>query len=81
MANRTILISLPNEKIANYLLNEHFINSCESAGIVIRCEPYDLDIFNDLNLKALELEKAHTLNELENEILHLRQCINGTCED
>lgn len=81
MSNRTIIISLPDEKVANYLFKEHFINTCESAGVMVRCEPYDLDIYNELNLRALEIEKSRALNELEDEILNNVACVGGSCED
>lgn len=81
MKIKTIVLSIPDDKIANHLFTEFFANTCESSGVSIRYEPYDMDIFNELNLKALEIEKAHALIELEEEILNARQCINGTCED
>lgn len=81
MKTKTIILSIPDEKIANHLFQDFFVNTCESSGVRIRYEPYDMDIFNDLNLKALEIQKAHALIELEEEILNARQCINGTCED
>ena len=81
MKHKTIILSIPNDRIANHLFQEFFVNTCESSGVGIRYEPYDSDIFNELNLKALEIEKAYALIELEEEILNMRQCINGTCED
>ena len=81
MKHKTIILSIPNDRIANHLFQEFFVNTCESSGVGIRYEPYDSDIFNELNLKALEIEKGYALIELEEEILNMRQCINGTCED
>ena len=86
MSNRTIVLSLPtsdfnnNNRIVDHLFNE-FVKACETAGIVIRYEPYDRDIYNELNLEALDIERNHTLTQLEEEILNNSACINGTCED
>ena len=81
MKHKTIILSIPDDTIANHLFTEFFVNTCESSGVGIRYEPYDSDIFNELNLKALEIEKGYALIELEEEILNMRQCVNGSCED
>jgi len=77
--NRTIVLSIPKSSTPITLFDD-FVKACEGRGIVVRYEPYDLNIYNELNLKALDIEKAYALNELENEILN-NTCINGTCED
>jgi len=85
-AKKTIVLSIPtstfmnNDKISNILF-DRYIKSCEMAGVSVRYEPYDSDIYNELNLKALDIEKAYALNELENEILNNVACVNGSCED
>ena len=81
MKHKTIILSIPDDRIANHLFQEFFVNTCESSGVGIRYEPYELDIYMALNEEALRIEKAHALIELEEEILNARQCINGTCED
>jgi hypothetical protein len=86
MSNKTIVLSIPtstfnnNGKIAEHLFNQ-YVNACETAGIVLRYEPYDSDIYHELNLKALDIEKSHALNELEEEILNNVACVGGSCED
>ena len=86
MSNKTIVLSIPtsdfnnNGKIADYLFNQ-YLNACETAGISVRYEPYDSDIYHELNLRALDIEKSHALNELENEILNNVACVGGSCED
>jgi len=77
--NQTVILSLPNNYQGKDAL-EWFEKYCTSKNIVIRCEPYDSDIYNELNIKALDIERAYALNELENEILN-NVCVNGTCED
>ena len=78
--NQTIVLSMPKSSTPITLFND-FVKACEGRGIVVRYEPYDSNIYNELNLKALDIEKAHALNELENEILNNVACVNGSCED
>ena len=80
MSNRTIVVSIPNTSTPITLFEE-FVKACEIKGLVIRYEPYDRDIYNELNLEALDIERNHTLTQLEEEILNNGACINGTCED
>ena len=84
--NRTVILSIPtntfmdNHKISQILF-DRYIKSCEMAGVSVRYEPYDSDIYNQLNLKALDIEKSYAFNELQNEILNNVACVNGSCED
>ena len=81
MKHKTIIVSMPDDKIANHLFKEFFVNTCESSGVHIRYEPYDSDIFMALNEEALRIEKAHALIELEEAILNNVACVGGNCED
>lgn len=77
---RTIILSIDNYMTPITLFDE-FVKACENKGLVVRYEPYERDIFNELNLEALDIERNHTLTQLEEEILNNGACINGTCED
>lgn len=77
---RTIILSIDNYMTPITLFDE-FVKACENKGLVVRYEPYERDIFNELNLEALDIERNHTLTQLEEEILNNSACINGTCED
>jgi hypothetical protein len=80
MSNKiTKVISINSDSVSSFFFDDYII-ACADAGIMVRYESYDSDMFNELNLKALDIEKAYALNELENEILN-NTCINGTCED
>jgi len=78
--NRTIVLSIPKSSTPITLFDD-FVKACEGRGIVVRYEPYDLNIYNELNLKALDIEKSYAFNELQNEILNNVACVNGSCED
>jgi hypothetical protein len=81
MSNKiTIVMSIPDNTIAKFLFDD-YINACADAGIVIRYEPYTLDVYKELNDKALEVERNQALTSLEEEILNNNACINGSCED
>lgn len=81
MSNKkTIILSIPDNFEANDAF-EGFKEYCVLKNIMLRCEPYDSDIFNELNVKALDIERNHTLTELEDEILNNVACIGGSCED
>ena len=67
--NRTIVLSIPKSSTPITLFDD-FVKACEGRGIVVRYEPYDLNIYNELNLKALDIEKSYAFNELQNEILN-----------
>jgi len=77
---RTIVLSIDNYMTPITLFDE-FVKACENKGLVVRYEPYERDIYNELNLEALDIERNHTLTQLEEEILNNGACINGTCED
>ena len=80
MSNKiTIVLSMYSDTVSRFLFDD-YINACNEANLMVRCEPYDSDIYNELNIKALDIERAYALNELENEILN-NVCVNGTCED
>lgn len=80
MGNRTIVMSIPDNFEAKDAF-EGFQEYCVSKNIVVRCEPYDSDIYNELNIKAIDIERNHALTQLEEEILNNNACVNGTCED
>lgn len=77
----TMVVSLPDTPLCNRLFYEGFLKSCEDAEVPVRYEVYESDMYHDLNLKALDIERNQTLTQLEEEILNNSACINGTCED
>ena len=81
MSNITFIVSIPDNPSANISFYEDFLKSCEERNIPVRYELYESDIYHDLNLKALELERNQTLTELEEEILNNVSCVGGNCED
>jgi hypothetical protein len=81
MSNKTtIVLSMPDNTIARFLFDD-YVSACHDAGIVVRYEPYTLDVYKELNDKALEVERNQALIELEEEILHNKACVGGSCED
>ena len=81
MSNKvTIVLSIGTDPVSRFLFDD-YINACNDAGIVVRYEPYTLDVYKELNDKALDIEKQQALNELEEEILNNVACVGGNCED
>lgn len=81
MSNKiTIVLSINSDIVSKFLFDE-YINACNDAGIVVRYEPYTMDMYAELNAKALDIEKQEALASLEEEILNNHACINGSCED
>ena len=54
---------------------------CQGDGIVVRCEVHDVDAFENLNKSAVNIIQNQALEEIEEEILHGKYCIGGSCED
>ena len=82
MSNKiTITLSLPDTPLCNRLFYEVFLKACEDAEVPVRYELYESDIYHDLNLEALDIERKQTLNALEEEILNNVACVGGNCED
>jgi hypothetical protein len=77
----TFIVSIPDNPSANIAFYEVFLKACEDANVPVRYELYESDMYHDLNLKALDIEKSYALNELEDEILNNLACVNGSCED
>ena len=80
MSKATIVLSIGTDPVSRFLFDD-YINACNDAGIVVRYEPYTLDVYKELNDKALDIEKQQALNELEEEILNNVACVGGNCED
>ena len=80
MSKVTIVLSIGTDPVSRFLFDD-YINACNDAGIVVRYEPYTLDVYKELNDKALDIEKQQALNELEEEILNNVACVGGNCED
>ena len=80
MSKVTIVLSIGSDPVSRFLFDD-YINACNDAGIVVRYEPYTLDVYKELNDKALDIEKQQALNELEEEILNNVACVGGNCED
>ena len=80
MSKVTIVLSIGTDPVSRFLFDD-YINACNDAGIVVRYEPYTLDVYKELNDKALEIERNQALNELEEEILNNVACVGGNCED
>ena len=80
MSKVTIVLSIGSDPVSRFLFDD-YINACNDAGIVVRYEPYTLDVYKELNDKALDIEKQQALNELEEEILNNVACVGGSCED
>jgi hypothetical protein len=80
MSKVTIVLSMPDHPVSRFLFDD-YISACHDAGIVVRYEPYTLDVYKELNDKALEVERNQALTSLEEEILNNKACINGSCED
>jgi len=80
MSKVTIVLSIGTDPVSRFLFDD-YINACNDAGIVVRYEPYTLDVYKELNDKALDIEKQQALTSLEEEILNNVACVNGSCED
>ena len=81
MSNKvTIVLSIGTDPVSRFLFDD-YINACNDAGIVVRYEPYTLDVYKELNDKALDIEKQQALTSLEEEILNNVACVGGNCED
>ena len=80
MSKVTIVMSIPNNTVARFLFDD-YINACADADLVVRYEPYVSDMYDELNKKALDVEKKQALTELEEEILNNISCVGGNCED
>lgn len=80
MSKVTIVLSIGTDAVSRFLFDD-YINACNDAGIVVRYEPYTLDVYKELNDKALDIEKQQALTSLEEEILNNVACVNGSCED
>lgn len=82
MSNKiTLVVSIPDTPSATISFYEDFIKACEERNVPVRYELYESDIYHDLNLKGLEIERNHTLTQLEEEILNNVACVGGSCED
>ena len=81
MSNKiTIVLSMNSDTVSRFLFDD-YINACHDAGLMVRYEPYTLNMYAELNAKALDIEKQEALASLEEEILNNNACINGSCED
>ena len=80
MSKVTIVLSIGSDPVSRFLFDD-YINACNDAGIVVRYEPYTLDVYKELNDKALDIEKQQALTSLEEEILNNVACVGGNCED
>jgi hypothetical protein len=80
MSKVTIVLSIGSDPVSRFLFDD-YINACNDAGIVVRYEPYTLDVYKELNDKALDIEKQQALTSLEEEILNNISCVGGNCED
>ena len=80
MSKVTIVLSIGSDPVSRFLFDD-YINACNDAGIVVRYEPYTLDVYKELNDKALDIEKQQALTSLEEEILNNVACVGGSCED
>lgn len=80
MSKVTIVLSIPDHPVARFLFDD-YINACADADLVVRYEPYTLDMYAELNKKALDVEKQEALASLEEEILSNISCVGGNCED
>ena len=80
MSKVTIVLSIPDHPVARFLFDD-YIKACADADLVVRYEPYTLDVYKELNDKALEVERNQALTELEEEILNNVACVGGSCED
>ena len=81
MSNKiTIVLSINSDTVSRFLFDD-YINACHDAGLMVRYEPYTLDMYTELNETALNIEKKQALNELEDEILNNISCVGGNCED
>lgn len=81
MSNKTtIILSINSDPVSRFLFDD-YINACNDAGLMVRYEPYTLDMYTELNAKALDIEKQDALASLEEEILSNIACVGGNCED
>jgi hypothetical protein len=81
MSNKiTIVLSINSDSVSRFLFDD-YINACNDAGLMVRYEPYTLDMYAELNVKALDIEKQDALASLEEEILGNISCVGGNCED
>jgi hypothetical protein len=81
MSNKiTIVLSINSDSVSRFLFDD-YINACHDAGLMVRYEPYTLDMYAELNAKALDIEKQDALASLEEEILSNIACVGGSCED
>ena len=76
----TIILSINSDPVSRFLFDD-YINACNDAGLMVRYEPYTLDMYTELNAKALDIEKQEALASLEEEILGNISCVGGNCED
>ena len=81
MSNKiTIVLSINEDNVSRFLFDD-YISACNDAGLMVRYEPYTLDMYAELNAKALDIEKQDALASLEEEILSNIACVGGSCED
>ncbi len=81
MSNKiTLVLSINSDSVSRFLFDD-YISACHDAGLMVRYEPYTLDMYAELNETALNIEKKQALNELEDEILNNISCVGGNCED
>ena len=80
MSKVTIVLSIPDHPVARFLFDD-YIKACADADLMVRYEPYTLDMYAELNAKALDIEKQDALASLEEEILSNISCVGGNCED
>jgi len=80
MSKVTIVLSIPDHPVARFLFDD-YVKACADADLVVRYEPYTLDMYAELNRTALDVEKKQALTELEEEILNNVSCVGGNCED
>ena len=81
MSNKvTIVLSMPDHPVSRFLFDD-YIKACADAELMVRYEPYTLDVYKELNDKALEVERNQALTSIEEEILSNISCVGGNCED
>lgn len=80
MSKVTIVLSIGTDPVSRFLFDD-YIKACNDAGIMVRYEPYTLDVYKELNERALNIEKHEALTSLEEEILNNVACVGGNCED
>ena len=55
MSKVTIVLSIGSDPVSRFLFDD-YINACNDAGIVVRYEPYTLDV----DRKSTRLNSSHT---------------------